>query len=285
MHPGFPGCCAWPRITLTSQLMNPNVVCSIIAVLLLLRGAVVAETKPKLAPGSTFSITFPEMPATFHMLMHPEKKLPVLISVFLPRNYSAERKFPLLIFLGGGDGGDASNPGIARALSEEKDFICVGVPLFKADDPKTPGNFIVHPPDGAYMWPFFRTMLAKVDAAVPNIDPARQVLGGFSNGAHATAALIDGSNGEITRRFTAFFFAEGGGHLEHYDQLAGKPVLMLASSAKSKPRAEEILNAATSAGAIGTFIFQDVGSHAFPKEAYPRVHAWLRSATHVEDTH
>ena len=211
--------------------VKPHVILSIAAAFLLLRSAVVAETKPNLAPGSTIAITFPEMPATFYVLMHPEKKLPAQISIFLPHNYSVARKFPLLIFASVGDRVTARIPA-SLALSEEKDFICVGVPLFKADDPKTPGNFIVRPPDGAYMWPFFRTMLAKVDAAVPNIDPARQILGGFSNGAHATAVLIDGSNGEITRRFTAFFFAEGGGHLEHYDQLAGKPVLMMASSAK-----------------------------------------------------
>jgi predicted peptidase len=248
----------------------------------LAEGDLVAEPKPKLSAASTFTIGFPEMPPTFRALMHPEQKETAQMTVFLPSNYSAERKYPLLVFLNGGDGGNGSNPGVARALSEDKDFVCLSVPLFRTGDPTANGNFVVRQADGKTMWPYFRTMLAKLDTLVANIDPAHQILGGFSNGAHATAALIDGSDGEITKRFSAFLFVEGGGHLEHYDQLTGKPLLMVASSAKSKPRAEEILNTAKDAGALGTFVFQDAGGHDFPKTAYPAVREWLRGAAHVD---
>ena len=47
------------------------------------------------------------------------------------------------------------------------------------------------------MWSLYKTMLAKLDQTVPNIDPAHRVLGGFSNGAHTTAGLIDQSDGEL----------------------------------------------------------------------------------------
>src|SRR5437763_1224228 len=104
-------------------------------------------------------------------------------------------------------------------------------------------------------------MLGRLDALVPNLDPAHQVLGGFSNGAHATAALLDESDGAIARRFSAFFFGEGGGKLQHYDLLKGKSFLMLSSNSKSRPRAEEIAAHATAAGATVTFIFEDVGRH------------------------
>jgi predicted esterase len=165
---------------------------------------------------------------------------------------------------------------VARALSDEKDFICVSVPLFKVTDPKASGGFIMRDPDGKYMWPFFRTMLARLDALVPNIDRAHRVLGGFSNGAHAVQGLIDESDGEIARRFSAFFFVEGGGRLTHYDLLKGKPYLMVSSSAKSRPRAQQICDAAKAAGAKASLIAEDVGGHDFPKSAYPAVGAWLR---------
>jgi hypothetical protein len=116
------------------------------------------------------------------------------------------------------------------------------MPLFKADKPWTPGfGYIMIEADGKYMWPFFKTMLEKVEALVPNLDPAHRVLGGFSNGAHATAALIDGSDGEVSRRFSAFLFVEGAGKLKHYDWLKGKKVMMVSSNLKSKPRAQQIL--------------------------------------------
>jgi predicted esterase len=126
------------------------------------------------------------------------------------------------------------------------------------------------------MWPHFKTMLDKLEKLVPNIDPAHRVLGGFSNGAHATAALIDSSDGEITPIFSAFAVVEGAGKLEHYERLKGKPFLMVSSSAKSKPRAEQIVEAVKAAGARTTFLFEDVGKHDFPASAYPAVRIGLR---------
>jgi hypothetical protein len=235
-----------------------------------------AEPAGKPAPGSSFTVTFPEMPATFYDL-EQKKDLKAQMTVFLPTNYDRGRKQPLLIFLNGGDGGTGSNPGVARALSAEKDFVCVSMPLFKVTASKAPGgNYIMCAPDGRYMYPFFKTMLAKLEELVPNLDPAHQVLGGFSNGAHATAALIDESDGEVARRFSAFLFVEGGGKLHRYDLLNGKPVLMVSSNAKSRPRAQQICDAAKAAGAKTTFLCVDVGKHDFPVTAYPAVRDWLR---------
>ena len=225
--------------------------------------------------GSTLSITFPEMPATFYAILE-NKDVKAQMTVFLPRNYDAGRNHPLLIFLNGWDGGTASNPGVARALSEEQDFICVSVPLFKATDPHAPGGLIMSAADARYMWPYFRTMLARLETLVPNIDPSHRILGGFSNGAHATQGLIDESDGEVARRFSAFLFVEGGGRMQRYDLLNDKPYLMVSSSAKSLPRAREICDAAKAVGAKAILLAVDVGKHDFPVSAYPGVRAWLR---------
>jgi hypothetical protein len=236
-----------------------------------------ARTAPSLTAGALVTIEFPDLPATYHS--RSEKNPSVArMTIFLPRNYDPRRKHPLLLFLNGGDGGDAANPGVARSLTQEKDFICVVMPLFKATDPSQPGDDIMREPDCQYMWPSFRTMLDKLDVLVPNIDPDHRVLGGFSNGAHATQGLIDASDGEVARRFSAFLFVEGGGRLRRYDLLKGKPYLMVSSNAKSRPRAQQLCDAATAAGAKATLVFVDVGHHDFPPAAYPAVREWLRQA-------
>jgi hypothetical protein len=84
----------------------------------------------------------------------------------------------------------------------------------------------------------------------------------------------------VARRFSAFFFVEGGGRLQHYDLLKGKPYLMVSSSAKSRPRAQQICDAARDAGALATLVAVDVGGHAFPVSAYPAVREWLLTTNH-----
>ncbi|MGA2497786.1 MAG: hypothetical protein ABSH20_08600 [Tepidisphaeraceae bacterium] len=244
-------------------------------------GTLADDLPPKLSAGGTFTVQFPDMPPTFYATFQ-KKDVKAQMTVFLPANYEPGRKFPLLVFLNGWDGGNGGNPGVARALCENRDFVCVSVPLFKANDfkvaePNVAGvGFIMRGEDARHMWPLFKTMLAKLEELVPNIDPAHRVLGGFSNGAHAAAGLIDESDGEIARRFSAFLFVEGGGKLQHYDLLKDKPFLIVSSNAKSRPRAQQICDAAKAAGAKATLVVEDVGKHDFPVSAYPAVRQWLR---------
>lgn len=262
--------------------MKRFALCLIVLLALPLVGyaAPATDAPPRLVAGGWFTITFPQMPPTLFALC-TKRTDPAQMTVFLPRNYDPQRKHPLLILLNGSDGGNASNPGMARTLSEEQDFICVALPLFKVSlDPNAPDNkpplIIVRAGDGRYAWPFYKTMLAKLDELVPNIDPAHRILGGFSNGAHATAALLDGSDGEVARLFSAFMFVEGGGQLQHYELLKGKPFLMVSSNSKSLPRAREITETAKAAGAQTTLVFEDIGQHGFPPASYPAVREWLR---------
>src|SRR5579862_5287952 len=123
-----------------------------------------AEPAPRLVPGKTFSVPFPEMPPTFYDLFE-KQDVPAQMTVYLPTNYDPGRKYPLLVFLNGWDGGTGTELGVARSLSEGRDFVCVSVPLFKApgfqvSKPNAPSaGFIIYDPDGKAMWPFFRTML------------------------------------------------------------------------------------------------------------------------------
>jgi dienelactone hydrolase len=238
------------------------------------------QTDPEIKPGSTFTIKFPDMPPTFYSVFEGKDVKPQM-TVFLPTDYDPGRKHPLLIFLSGGTGGTGGNPSVARALSEDRDFVCVSLPLFKEKvAPPAPGNgtsrILIRDIDCRRAWPLYREMLAKLEELVPNVDPAHQILGGFSNGAHATAGLIDESDGETARRFSALFFVEGGGKLQRYDLLRGKPFLMVYGSEKSQRRAREIFDAAQAAGAKATLLGMDGVGHAFPESEFPAVREWLR---------
>jgi predicted esterase len=230
----------------------------------------------KLAPGSAFTISFPTMPRTLADMLENNGVKPMM-TVFLPTNYDVNRKHPLLIFLNGGSGGTGGNVGIARKLCEEKDFVCVGLPLFKEtlNPSANGGGMYIGEDDCKFAWPLYRTMLAKLEELVPNIDPAHRILGGFSNGAHVTAGLIDQSDGEVVHRFSAFFFVAGGGRLQRYDLLKGKLCLMLYPGPKG-PRLQQICDEAAAAGAKATFHEMKNVGHAFPESEYPAVREWLR---------
>jgi len=196
------------------------------------------------------------------------------MTVFLPRNYDPQRKHPLLIFLNGWDGGNASNPTIARALSEEQDFVCVALPLFKArlDASVTPDTrrILIQDDDGRYAWPHYRVMLQKLDELVPNLDPAHRILGGSSNGAHTVAGLINESDGEVARLFSAYFLVDGGGGLRRFDLLKDKPLLMVCGVWRPNPEA------ALAAGVKLTIHRMQEAKHAFPETEYPPIREWLR---------
>src|SRR5262245_27357683 len=112
-----------------SERIHMTILLRTLAILMLAAGrSPAAERLPRPNAGQTITIRFPDMPPTF-CAMHQKRDIKAQMSIFFPRNYEADRKFALLILLNGGDGGAGTDPGIARALSEEKDFICVSMPL------------------------------------------------------------------------------------------------------------------------------------------------------------
>ena len=239
-----------------------------------------ANDRPELAAGRTFGIKFPEMPPTFYEQATKDHKTPMM-TVFLPTNYDPQRQHPLLVFLEGQYGGAAEGPGRARDLAASKDYICVALPLFKA----SLKSYLIGNDDCKLMWSLYKQMLAKLAETVPNVDPAHRIIGGFSNGAHAAAGLIDNSDGEAARYFSAFFFAEGGGHMTRYDLIKGKPLLILHGDqdpsvvqAKYRKHGED----AASAGVKVTMrVMKGVG-HGFGPSEYPFVRQWLGETSSAE---
>ena len=184
----------------------------------------------------------------------------------------------------GGNGGGATNPKVARALSEEKDFVCVILPLFKEKllPKQPPGDgsniprILMHPEEAPYMWPIFKKMLARLDEVVPNLDPEHQTIGGFSNGAHTIAAMINDANCDLSQRFSGFFLVEGGMRIQRFETLKGKAIFMVWGNERSRARGQTNCDAALAAGARASlYIMNNVG-HDFHVREYPAVRAWLR---------
>ena len=159
-----------------------------------------------------------------------------MLTAKLPENYTPEGKFPVFVFVNGGNGGRGDN-NTARQMVGARDFITVNLPLFKeaqaTDPPKIPGfNYnpaqIVLPSDAEILRKSYCVMLQKLFATVPNTTPERSAFGGFSNGAHATANLVTGGGDFFTEHFSAFCFFEGG------FSLALNPTALAAPALKTK---------------------------------------------------
>src|SRR5438128_1391578 len=83
----------------------------------------------KLAPNVKLTFEFPDLPETFFAKSTGDKR-PAMLSAQLPENYSPQGKFPIFVFLNGGSGGGGSSQ-TARDIIGPRNFIAVGLPLFK----------------------------------------------------------------------------------------------------------------------------------------------------------
>lgn len=159
----------------------------------------------KLEPNAILRFDFADLPDTLATITTGDKQ-PARLTAQLPENYSQDGKFPVCVYLDGGDGGRGSKPGIARAIVGPTNFICVNLPLFKRTNDKT----VIALDDFEIVSRAHRSMLQKLFETVPNITPERSVFGGFSNGAHTSAVLIAGQDEFLLRHFQAFYIVEGG---------------------------------------------------------------------------
>ena len=250
---------------------------AVIATVLMCGLALAAETSTAPQPGQPLTIQFPALPTTLFEMSKNKATVPSM-TIFLPKNYDPKRKHPLLIFLNGGDGGPATSAAIARKLTQETDFVCAELPLFreKADPPPLIG---LRDNDFTFMWPHFKTMLARLDELVPNIDPAHRVIGGFSNGAHTTAGMIDFVGDEFVNYFSAYLFVEGGARLQHFERIKDRPVLVLFGGARNRDWETSVGKPARDAGVKVTFHKMENVGHAFPDAQYPVVREWLHDVT------
>jgi len=227
-----------------------------------------ADLKAQVAPGASLKFDFPELPVDRHGAL-------AACNLKLPAGYEAGKKYPLVAWLGGGEGGNT--PG--SSFLPEGDFIVVGLPYPKGANNPAQANMVG---DYAKVWNYQRYMLDEVAKVVPNIDRARSIIAGFSNGGHAIDGMLRLSNGpKLTDYFGVFIFADGGGTAYsskgNLPNLTGKFAYACWGGEKgsNKPATSQLPKALKAKGA--TVVGSEMAGvgHAFDASEHPKVAEWL----------
>ncbi len=241
------------------------------------------EAQAMLKPDSVVTFEFPELPRTLQSIIDEEVYMPCA-SVYLPKDYSTSQSFPLVCFLGGAGGGRGTNLGAIRKVTQETGFICLNMPHFKRRVAKLKPNernkwmrMYIHHQDTRIIWDSYRVMLERIVAEIPNLDREHAFLGGFSNGAHAAALLLNGRFQQVTQYFNRFFLIEGGNRLVADEKLTGIPFLLLQGEKQKGldlPRVSKELKAV---GADAKFCWMKGVGHEFPERDHAILLNWLKA--------
>ncbi len=164
--------------------------------------------------GATLTLEFPDLPKD-------RKDQTAVCRVRLPADYDPAKPFGLVVWLGGGDGGNQPN----GSFVPEGPFVLAGLPYPKGANNPGQANMV-----GEYekVWEFHRAMINRIHETVPNLKREWSVIGGFSNGGHSIDGMlrIREKAGALADYFGAFVIADGGGGYAsedgNYPSLEGK---------------------------------------------------------------
>ncbi len=158
-------------------------------------------------------ITFPNenFPPTLHSKRTGEEVTPTL-TYRLPNNYDLTKKYPLLVYIPGFDGGLKGNIKNAITIADTNSWIVATVPLFKKtiDRDEPGGGIIISMEDFPVISKCYRIMFEKLFQEVPNIDYNKSTMVGFSNGAITVAVLISMHDEFIISHFNSFCLVDHG---------------------------------------------------------------------------
>ena len=226
------------------------------------------ELKTQIAPGASLKFDFPELTVD-------RKGALAACHVKLPAGYEAGKKYPLVAWLGGGEGGN--NP--SGSFLPAGDFILVGLPYPKGANNPAQANMVG---DYAKVWTYQRFMLDEIAKVIPNVDKTRSIIAGFSNGGHSIDGMLRLSSGpKLTDYFGIFVFADGGGTVYsskgNLPNLAGKFAYACWGGEKgsNKPATSQLPKALKAKGA--TVVGSEMAGvgHAFAESEHPKVAEWL----------
>ena len=226
------------------------------------------ELKALVAPGASLKFDFPELTVDRHGAL-------AACHVKLPAGYEAGKKYPLVAWLGGGEGGN--NP--SGSFLPEGDFILVGLPYPKGANNPAQANMVG---DYGKVWTYQRFMLDEIAKVIPNVDKSRSIIAGFSNGGHSIDGMLRLSSGpKLTDYFGIFIFADGGGTAYsskgNLPNLAGKFAYACWGGEKgsNKPATSQLPKALKAKGA--TVVGSEMAGvgHAFAESEHAKVAEWL----------
>jgi len=226
------------------------------------------ELKASVAPGASLKFDFPELTVD-------RKGAMAACHLTLPAGYEPAKKYPLVVWLGGGEGGNTPS----KAFLPEGEFIVVGLPYPKGANNPTQANMVG---DYAKVWAYQRFMLDEITKVIPNIDKSHSIIAGFSNGGHAIDGMLRLSSGpKLTDYFGVFIFADGGGTTYtskgNLPNLKDKFAYACWGSEKgsNKPATSLLPKALKSKGA--TVVGSEMAGvgHSFAETEHPKVAEWL----------
>src|SRR5262245_26238619 len=148
-----------------------------------------ATSKPTLAPGEVIRLIFPDLPPTLFAMRRGQIKPEPAVTIRLPDNYAPDKRFPLLVWLDINDGGVGAEIGQPMRIVGRSDYIVANFPLFRRSfDPSAGWGITVGVDDAPLMTAAYTTIMDRIRATIPNIDPSASIIGGFPNRSHAPAA-------------------------------------------------------------------------------------------------
>lgn len=246
---------------LTTKLTTPTAKSDVLGA----KPAVAGAPDERVKPGATFFIEFPKLPVDRH-------GEPAKIQVRIPSGYDPAKKCPLIIWMGGGDGGNTASTG--SLLVDTATFICAGLPFPKgANNPKQ-SNMVG---DFKRIWKYHKPMLEELNRVVPNIDTRLRIIGGFSNGAHCIDGLLDEAK-DYTDWFNCFILVEGGGHASRWPRKDNQFACVLwgeTSSGKALNIGENNVHLAKRAKMILMSEEMKGVGHEFAAPYIPKVREWI----------
>ena len=227
------------------------------------------ELHTLIVPGAALKFNFPELTVDRRGSLAAG-------NLKLPANYDKAKSYPLVVWLGGGAGGNTPDGSFLPA----GDFITVGLPYPKGASNPSQAYMVG---DYAKVWAYQRFMLDEIAKVIPNIDRSRSIIAGFSNGAHAIDGMLRLSSGpKLTEYFGIFIFADGGGtpysSLGELTDLKGKFAYACWGSEKgsNKPNTSFLPAALKAKGAtvVGS---EMVGvGHGFSASEQRKIAEWLQ---------
>jgi len=246
-----------------------------------------SETGEPSVPEHSITLPFPDLaPTLFSQILGIDE--PPAVTISFPAGYDPDRPAPILCFIGGAHGGSGHSAAHARRIVGDLPFICISLPSYKADlaplaedESNKFSRQFISPDDARFIWKQYEPMLTAAYAAIPHADPALAFLGGFSNGANTTAALLSdpATRDGLQRFFHHYIFIEGGHRLQAPGRLPANAWYIAWGETGNGHLVRPIADLVASIGGRVTRREMKGVGHRFPEEEWPFLRAWLQAET------
>jgi len=221
-----------------------------------------AKPDERIKPGATVKLDFPN-------LTPDRNDQPAALNMRVPDKYDPIKSVPLIVWLGGGDGGNSA--GACAALVDQTKFLMVGLPYPKGANNPGQANMVGEFGD---IWDYHKTMLDEIAKLVPNIDPKLRIIAGFSNGGHAIDGMM--KEKEFREFFKAYVLIDGGTDSGRYSGMSGSFAYIAWGSNSPNANNSEKIAKSAKRGRMTTesHAMEGVG-HAFPTEEKVLIKKWI----------